>query len=226
VNSAIKGCDHIRENLAPAMLNIVAKNRANHDDIRIFEIGTVVRDGIEKRRLGICIPSYEELGNIIRELFGAKFKIGVTKEEPAFMHPKNKAVIMVGDNEIGYICDVACKDKAAVAEVNLNTLESIGWVPGGGKSFASPSKYQKNHLDFTFITNNNYGAVESVFEKFKHPLNMGFRLRDVYQAGGNMSYTIQFTVGSREKTLTSDDINDIWKKIIEHGEKNNLTLKQ
>jgi phenylalanyl-tRNA synthetase beta subunit len=107
----------------------------------------------------------------------------------------------------------------------LNEIKSLG----AGRGFFAPSKYQKNKLDFTFERGGAggngallYGEVEEIFNKFKHELNMGFKLKGTF----NGNFTIEFVVGSFEKTLTSEDINDIWSKIIAHGRKNGLTLKE
>ena len=215
VNSFVKGCDYIRESLCAPILSVLEKNKASHSNIRIFEIGKVVVKGKEQRHLGICIPSYTELAQILRELFGAKFKI--TSTGTGIIHPKNNAVVIIGGKEVGQI-GVIAGENAAVAEINLDALEGFEREA----IFKQPSRFQKNNLDFTFETDKLYGDVQAVFEKFTHPLNMGFRLKDVFKN----KYTLQFTVGSFEKTLTAEDINDIWGKIIKHGEKNGLTFKQ
>ena len=221
VNSCVSGCDYIRESIAPSLLAVAEKNKLNFENIRIFEIGSIVRNGRECRHLGICIPDYKELADIIRDIFKVKFLIGKGREKfnENFLHPKSCASIIMANQNIGYIGKVVGKD-CAIAEINLDMIDSQ--VILGNKNFTAPSKYQKNRLDFTFNWDGEYGYIQEVFEKFKHPLNMGFRLKDIY----NKSYTLEFTVGSYEKTLTAADINDIWSKIIEFGKKNNLTLKQ
>ena len=114
------------------------------------------------------------------------------------------------------------KPEVAVAEINLDALDL------GEKQIAAKrvSKYQKNTLDFTFETDKTYGEVEGVFEKFKHPLNMGFRLKDVFERDGVFRYTIEFTVGSYEKTLTAEDINDVWQKVIAAGRAAGFVIKE
>jgi phenylalanyl-tRNA synthetase beta subunit len=142
-------------------------------------------------------------------------------------HPKNNATILVAGEKVGHIAVAVGKFETAVAEINLEKL--IDFNPE--IVFSNPTKFQKSHLDFTFEwdapeqktgTPRCFGMVEEIFEKFHHPLNMGFRLKDIYEN----KYTLEFTVGSFEKTLTGDDINEIWTKIIAHGKKNGLTLKE
>jgi phenylalanyl-tRNA synthetase beta chain len=216
VNSCVKGCDWILENLAPSLLSVFAKNRAQFDNVRIFEIGQVY-DGklVEQKRLAVCIQDYKELADIIRGLFGAKFRLGGASKK--FLHPKNNAVIEVGGKEVGYIGVVPDKN-TAVAEVCLDLPD----LDGAAVKAKPISRYQKNTLDFTFETDKVYGEVEATFEKFSHPLNMGFKLKDVY----NKSYTLQFTVGSYKRTLTAEDINGIWSEIIAFGRKAGFSLKE
>jgi len=215
VNSCIKGLDWLRSEMAPSVLKVVEKNKADFDDIRIFEIAQVYEKNGEQKHLCIVVPDYRELANVLRVLFGCRFKLGGAKQ--SYLHPKNNALVTIGGKVVGFIGAVPTQN-TAVAEVNLAALDLTE------KSVVAKriSKYQKNTLDFTFVTKKAYGVVEEIFEKFIHPLNMGFRLKDVY----NDSFTLQFTVGSFDRTLDSTDISDIWAKIIEHGRKNGLTLKQ
>jgi len=215
VNSCIKGLDWIRSEMAPSLLKVAEKNKANFDDIRIFEIGAVYAKTGEQKHLCVVMPDYVELANAMRDLFGCKYKLKAAKQ--SYLHPKNNATILVDGKAVGFIGIVPMLGMAA-AEVNLSAI-NLKEKPAQAKKI---SKYQKNTLDFTFVTKKTYGVVEEIFEKFEHPLNMGFRLKDVY----NDSFTIQFTVGSFQKTLESADINDVWAKIIEHGRKNGLILKE
>ena len=214
INSSVKGCDYIRDSLIPSILKIVDKNKANHEIIRIFEIGKVFDDGKEQCRLAICIPGYRQLAQILRELFGnVKFD---TKSTCEALHPKNSATVYINGKEVGVIGIVAGKD-CVVAEIVLDDICAEKEV-----TFKAPSKYQKNKLDFTFTHDGIYGDIENIFEKFSHELLMSFALKCIYKN----KYTLQFMVGSYEKTLTAEDINDIWAKIIAHGRKNGLTLEE
>jgi phenylalanyl-tRNA synthetase beta chain len=222
VNSCIAGCDYIRRVLAESLISVVEKNRANVDDIRIFEVGVVFNKD-EERHLGICIPDYRELAQILREVFGAKFKIGAANEK--FLHPKNNAAVIIDGKVVGFVGVVAEKN-CAVAEINLPADMNLG----AGRGFGAVSRYQKSRLDFTFETTKQYGDVEDIFERFSHPLAMGFRLKDVFEkspvdGAGIVRYTIEFTVGDTEKTLTAADINDIWAKVIAHGKRAGLSIE-
>lgn len=219
VNSCVKGCDSVRQSMIPSMLGVVKRNRANIENIRIFEIGSVENAKLGERK-HLCIAvngagAYVDVANIVRDIFHARFELGASKN--ALLHPRNNALILVDGKTVGEI-GVVIDGDAAVAEIDLFAIDPT-IKP---RMYPSPSKYQKSVLDFTFETDKPYGYIQDIFDKFKHPLNMGYRLKDVFKN----KYTLAFTVGSFDKTLTSDDINDIWKKIIETGRKNGLTLDE
>jgi len=238
LNSAVKDCDFVRANMAASLLSVIGKCRGGMggNAPRIFEIGQVVVDGKEQRSLCISVPSYQELANIVRDVFKCKFKIGGIIFPNDYIHPQNHATIIVNKQVVGGIC-VAVGYDQAIAEINLDKIDPETII-GNTKNFPAPSRFQKNTLDFTFEISPNikdakdiyyghtYGYIEDVFEKFVHPLNMGFKLKDVYTGSGAVAYTVQFTVGSHERTLTATDINEILEKIIAHGKNYGLTLKQ
>jgi len=250
VNSAVKGCDYIREELAPSLIQVAEKNKVSHGDINIFEVGQVYTRNGEEKHLAIVTSSsvavqgshgvgaYWVLAHMLRDLFGSKFKLGRATQK--YLHPKNNAVVEVDGKAVGFIgiVPVADKREIAVAEVDLGAVNVLALAKQSAqptKKYASESargivvrlsKYQKNTLDFTFETDKTYGEIESHFERFTHPLNMGFRLKDIYENNDKTSFTLQFTVGSYEKTLDAGSINDVWSKIIEFGRKNGLTLKE
>ena len=235
VNSCIKGCDWIRTEVFPSLLGAAVKNRANYDNIRIFEIGQVYEKNGENRHLSIVVSSktktgeelYSELANIVRDVMGmcgfdVKYNLGKIKHES--IHPKNNASIEITKKIVGLIGIIIGEHPTVAAEINLSALDLQSTGDGKVKKI---SKYQKSTLDFTFVTSKTYSAVETVFDKFAHPLCMGHRLKDVYTAkDGTTHYTLQFTIGSHEKTLTSDEINNIWAKIIKTGRDKGLVLKE
>ena len=238
VNSCNKENDAIRSELAPSLLGVVARNR-QFDEVRVFEIGQVLcgKHG-EERNLGVAVSSktrsaevvYKELADMVRDVFGGvgvsiKFKLGDSGR--MYLHPKNNAAITVDGKMVGFIGVFVDKAATAVCEVNIDshviarsetTRQSCGAV--------RVSKYPKSVLDFTFNTAKPYGAMEEAFEKFKHKYNMGFRLKDVYEGGADFAYTLAFTVGSYEKTLTAEEINEFVQAAIKHGKAAGFAIKE
>jgi len=57
-------------------------------------------------------------------------------------------------------------------------------------------------------------------------LVLSWRLKDVYRREdvGTTSYTLQFIVGSTQKTLTADEITKTWEQIVTHAKVNNFII--
>jgi phenylalanyl-tRNA synthetase beta chain len=248
LNSCIKENDAIRSKMCPSLICAVARNK-KLDEMSIFEIGQVVsglnKDGtaIEDTVLELCLSSkiqsaeflYKKLATIVRDIFDlcgyrVKYRLGDRKSN--YLHPKNNATVLINGVDVGGMAIVHPitasaidpKMNLVVVGIRLNKLDGLGEKH---TESVRVSKYQKSTLDFTFMTDKIYGFVEDAFDGFTHPLNMGFRFVDVFQeADGRLSYTLQFTVGSYEKTLESADIENVWQAIINHGKAAGLSLKE
>ena len=236
VNSCNKENDTVRSELSPSLLCQLARNRQSFDNIKIFEIGSVFAK-TEQKHLGIVLYSksksgeqlYKEISNIVRDVFGDlgfTVKFNLSSASQKYLHPKNNAVIVMNSEQLtmnnsGFIGIVPDKSGIAVAEICLDGLGI-----GNSQKAARVSKYPKSVLDFTFDTDKVYGEVQSVFDKFKHKYNMGFKLKDIFEKDGNMSYTLAFTVGSFDRTLTSEEINEFVQSVIKHGRVAGFTIKE
>lgn len=246
VNSCVKDDDAIRSAMIPSLIGVVARNKQK-SAFNIFEIGSVCtgigKDGnaVESRVLALCMASknqsgdllYKKISEIMRDIFGLegyrlRYKIGGMNKDN-YLHPKNNAAIMIGDKLVGGIGIVHPMTASAIdPKINLAAAAiHLDWLDGLAEKRQNSvriSKFQKNVLDFTFVSDKLYGDIEAAFDKFTHPLFMDYSLKDVY--GENpLSYTLAFTVGSFEKTLTAADIEDVHKAIIGHGKKSKIELK-
>lgn len=244
VNSCVKDDDAIRSAMIPSLIGVAARNK-KVSEFNIFEIGSVCsgksKEGkaIESRVLGLCMASkttgadvlYKKISEIMRDIFDLngyklKYEIGGMGRDN-YLHPKNNATIVVGGKLVGGI-GIVHPTTATAIDPKLNLVAAaihIDWLHGlqeAKQEGVKISKFQKNVLDFTFVTDKVYGEVEAAFDKFAHPLVMGYHLKDVYEN----CYTLTFTVGSFEKTLTSADIEGVHKAIIEFGKKHGFSLKE
>jgi len=245
MNSCIKDDDAVRSAMMPSLICVAARNK-KFGEFNIFEIGRVCcgkKDGnaVESQVLGLLMASktktgdalYKKISEVMRDIFDLngyriKYQIGGMSKDN-YLHPKNNAAIHIEGKLVGGIgivhpttaTSIDPKLNMAVAAVHLDWLGGLAEKKQDG---VKVSKYQKNTLDFTFITDKVYGEVEAAFDKFTHPLLMEYHLKDVF--GENpCAYTLTFTIGSFEKTLTSTDIEDVHKAIIAHGKNHKFELK-
>ena len=214
----------------------------------------IAKDGnaIEEMHLA-CVASkkgvaaevlYKQQAEMIADIldiigYRVTFNLGESKPE-SYFHPKNFASIWAASKDgpgvpakVGSIGIVhpnisgVFSPQTGVSCLSVN-LTALGDVPLVEKLQRRISKYQKNVLDFTFKTDKIYGKVQAIFDEFVSPLVHSFKLKDVHVWGDGdgalKSYTLTFTVGSAEKTLTADDINAVVASVIAHGKAHGLQI--
>ena len=247
VNNVARDNDQIRSDIVPHLVNIVAKNKGR-DNVRIFEIGKVFKpypdepESKERTQLAIAVASktrdeatlYIELGHLVRDLFGtlglrAGYELGNGGRVGLF-HPKNNAKVFTGEQAIGVMgvitpvvtSTIDSKMSIVAAAMCMDTVNDILENQSGdkGQRHVRVSRFPKTTLDFTITSDRVYGDLEMVFDKFGHELLRGYELKDLYKReDGTTSYTLTFTIASYEKTLTTEEINTVWQKIVDHGKK-------
>ncbi|MDR1917887.1 MAG: hypothetical protein LBQ05_02780, partial [Christensenellaceae bacterium] len=236
INSFVRSDDKIRSEMLTSMLSATIPNKTANE-IRIFEIGRVITgldkngNGVEEKHLGglSCIKTvaaedvYAETAKMLADIFKLcglrlSYKIGGTNDEK--FHPKNNAGIYVGDKKIGEFGIVnprVLKDTVGF-EINLSVLD---WANPRQVVAQKISKFPKTELDFTFIWNGIYAELLAILQNFKNEFVQNTRLSAVYtdptQSNENR-FTMTFTVGSFEKTLTGDEIGAIHGEIMRFAE--------
>ena len=66
------------------------------------------------------------------------------------------------------------------------------------------------------------------FSLFKTKLDMKYSLKDIYESdklNGKKSMTFTFNISSKNKTLSSEDIDKFTNNLIAHMSKNNMELR-
>jgi hypothetical protein len=92
---------------------------------------------------------------------------------------------------------------------------------------AKISKYPKTEFDFTFIWGGLYADLTAKLDGFKDEFVLNRRLSAVYlpeAASGGARFTVTFTVGSFEKTLTGDEISAVHAGIMRFAEQSGLQI--
>ena len=82
------------------------------------------------------------------------------------------------------------------------------------------SKYQTTTLDFNFLADSNacYFNLEMLFANLKSKLDYTFKLKNKFEdkntLGNKISYTFSFEIGASDHTLTSAEIEEFRKNLI------------
>ena len=254
VNGLNKLDSTLRYNMAPTMLYDVYKNIKNYNDISIFEVGRVFdykekgKDCVEEKVLAFALSSISKSEEDL--LFDAKSAIEniakINKNVKLdfventlftdnFIHPVNSFVVKYNDMFLGYVAVVnpKVKDKInkkaniVIAEIKIEMLANIESRP---VVFKEISKYQTVDFDFSIIVNKEvkYSYIEKVINESNLEYLQNYTLIDVYENEERLkdkkNITIRFTIGSDEKTLTKEDIDNEREKLLLKLKENNMTI--
>jgi phenylalanyl-tRNA synthetase beta chain len=232
----------LRHSLITSLLSVYDYNKSrNIKDLSIFEIGTgfslIEGEYIEENKLSCLLTGKYTVGikseeydfytvkGIIEDLLdyiGYKNRYSfVTGNFPEEMHPSKSVYINVNGNIIGMFGSVhpnIYKEDVYVAEINLNSLLDI---KTGKLKYKEFSKFPGISKDLAFILPKNVNS-EDLISTIKQSGGKSLRNVDVfdYYEGEkidsnkkSIAYSLYFE--SFEKTLSDEEINPLFDKIIE-----------
>ncbi len=228
----------LRDDMSFSLLNIVQENFKNYNNFNIFEIGTIIGNGQNKRVLSIILADEEKkLENIYnRAKYVVKYIFKVLKnidieytnnvnEKEYYDNNLGKNIIVNGQKigEINVvnraiISKIAKKKMVVSIDIDFDLYVDINKKEKLAKEI---SKYPVVTLDYTISLNDmKYINLENILKEFKSNLIKSYELLDVYQN----KYTIRYVLGSDNKTLEQKDIESFKERFISHLNSNNLSI--
>lgn len=253
LDSSKSGQSGLRTMLAPTLLKTAYENKNKFSDINIYEIGRTFdelnKDNIvcEKRKLAVVLASETKTDkelyftlkqmceyiaeNLVRTI--VYFDKASTNK---MYHPVNSCSIYNGETvigEMGILHPTIAKniDKRkhfAVLELDLEKLLSL---PKTAFKITQTSKYQSVSIDYNFLADKTmpYAKIENALNEFKAGYILEHSLKDIYvndeALNGKISYTINFIVTPKNKTLETSDIEKFSSRLIAHMATIGLTLR-
>ena len=248
INSINKDNDKIRSTIIPSLLKVIVENKNSFTNFGTFEIGRVVKnlrkDGLadETKSLGVVLynKNYEEnllnLKETLNYLFEYIFKMELSLEicEPNcnYYHPKNYYKVFANGVEVGDIFALHPKtlnkieENCSVVGFEIN-FSNLAMQKQSEVKFEKISKFPTTKLDFNFLIPKNslYKDIINYAKSIDTKLNYNVSLLDIYENQDSKSYTLHYEVNSLERTLTSEDIENFHKAVIDKFKKNNIELK-
>lgn len=245
LNPQAQDANTLRSSIVPGMLAFAEKNEKVFEDFMLFEIGSVfnapsAEEKCEQHK-NICILLGSKLENEdelfyklkgIASFIGLNLKNAVLEYNPCqlkanWIHPLKSVDITYGDNSIGYISvvhpkikqSIAKKLNIAVLEINREMLQAI---EAPAIKYKEPSKFPEVTLDYSFLVDNNTGYDEILknIKAYKSGILLNSSFVTLYTGKGlpegKKSMTFRFIIGSKEKTLSSEDINLFSNGIIDY----------
>ena len=249
--------EFIRRTMTIGLLNTILKNQSEFDAVNIFEIGKgalTEAGGIRVREksdnllpgqpifLGAAImekgnnaPWHKVRAGVdaISRYAGVHIEIGAKGHLPVWAHSGRQAVLCVGQNRIGYICELnpailrAWEIKERVAILKINITEFAKHCNKYKSNYKTIPKFPftKRDISIEVAAGIKQDSVRDIIAGFDS-LIQSVELFDVYHKDAenkNLAYHIFF--GSNEKTLSTGDVDAVFGAlVVELGKKFNAKL--
>ena len=234
----------LRKDLSLAMLESAIINLKNYNEFGLFEIGTTINDKENHRRLSLLLvrdadkikEAYYEIKTLCYNLFNdlknikVEFKEGTAEE----YYENDLTMDIYGLNKClgqikvfnSTITNKINKKKVFVAldiDFDLFTELENQTIP-----YEEVSKYPVSTLDYTIISSKDmlYSALDNILSKYNNEIILNYKLMDIYENDNNKKITIRYNLGSKERTLTSEELENFKIEFINHIRTNKLEIQE
>ncbi len=253
MDSSLSGQSGIRSSLAPTIIKFADENKNKLSEIGIFEIGRVADEldnnnlVVEKKKLSVVLSSetesekalYFKLKDIVCYIANHILNIKVDftgKTENKLYHPVNSCEISSNNitlGEMGILHPVISKniDKRKNFAVLELDVEKMLEAPKKEFKVQLTSKYQSVSVDYNFVADKNmpYGEIEKTLSEFRASYILEHSLKDIYineeTLPGKISYTINYIITPKDRTLESSDIEKFSSRLIDTMKRIGLELR-
>jgi phenylalanyl-tRNA synthetase beta chain len=223
----------MRASLLPGVWRNVLENAKHRESFRLFEIGLEIhrRDsGLPNEVPHLVTAYYDRQGDGQPGLFELKRMSecllpgaqAVPVEARAFEHPARAAEIQVGGEIVGRLFELHPNlvetGRVAVLDLDLRVVERLS---GGESKYTPIRRYPSSAFDLSVIAalREHAGKLEAAIAGFAGPLLESIQFVRQYAgpplAEGVKSVSFRLTVGSPERTLSSDEIAAVRSAIID-----------
>ncbi len=229
----------LRDELSLSLMNIVERNFKNYNKFNIFEIGTVIDNNLNKRRLSIVLADdeknieliYNQAKNIVKYIFkvfkNVNVEISNNVNEKNYYDKNLGKIITIDSTKYGEInvleksCTNKLSKKKAIVCVEIDFDKYVD-LEKASKIEKQISKYPIVELDYTVIMPNDskYEVLSDVLKNFRSNLIDKCKLVSIYEN----KYTIKFTLVSYNKTLEQKDLQNFKDRFISHIKDNGLNI--
>ena len=232
----------LRDDLNLSLLEVASINIRNCEEFNIMEIGNVIKDNDNHSMLSIilCGPQKDlkSLYNNAKEIAVNLFK-NLKNKMPIFDFGSSEDYynqdltqdIIIDNGIVGQIKSfnknvnnkLSKKHAFVVVEIDFEKYLNISLEK---TSYQEISKYPSTELDYTIIMKRGeyYDKLSKILDEFKSPIITNRKLIDIYLEEETKKITIRYIVGSKEKTLTSEELQNFKDEFINYLKKNELNI--
>ena len=249
-NATNPNIETIRNSIIPTQLCQVKTNTSYAPDFGIFEIGRVVNGVdennlcIESKKLAVTLFSktkdvktlYFELRDMLAVITSdiKHETLSFKKAEPkhSYEHPVNLNAVMIGNKEIGTIGIVhptvgkKIDKKASIvfAEIDMSEFTQ---AENAAIVYEEPSKFPPIDYDISLEIPSGvfYSDLAESWKNEGGAILKNTKIVDTYDTETVHSITVRFEFSSNERTLSSNEVQDIIDKVIANLEKLGVKLR-
>ena len=249
-NATNPNIETIRNSIIPTQLCQVKTNSSYSPDFGIFEIGRVVNGVdennlcIESKKLAVTLFSkskdvktlYFELRDMLAVITSdlKHETLSFKKAEPkhSYEHPVNLNTVMIGDTEIGTIGIVhpvvgkKIDKKASIvfAEIDMSEFTE---AENAAIVYEEPSKFPPIDYDISLEIPSGvfYSDLSESWKNEGGAILKNTKIVDTYDTETVHSITVRFEFSSNERTLSSNEVQEIIDKVIANLEKLGVKLR-
>lgn len=220
----------LRMSLLPGIWKNITENSKHRDAFRLFEIGLEIHrqaEGLPDEVSHLTAAIYDRAGESLLELKRAAECLMPGTEARAceargFEHPARAAEMVWKGEVVGRLFELHPSlvevGRAAILDLDLRVVQSLA---GGEVKYTPVRRYPSSAFDLSVIAGarDYVGTIQQQAASFAGPLLESIQFLREYtgeQIGaGRKSVSFRLTVGSSERTLSSDEVSEIRARIID-----------
>lgn len=234
----------IRDDLSWSLYEQCLENSKHTNKYGVFELGSMISREKEERVLSIldvCDKNtveerYSKLKKIIydvvKHIKNKEITYRKSEIEKDYLDNNYSIDILLDNKKIGYISLLKntiskdCGKKTLIINAEL-WIENLYGSNIQKIIYEEPSKYPITNIDYTFILNKEtkYEELDNVLKIYNHKYLLSYNLIDIYE-DEKKKVTITFVIGSKEKTLSKEDMLEFQENILNYIKNNNLEIVQ
>jgi phenylalanyl-tRNA synthetase beta chain len=233
----------LRESLLPGVWRNIQENSKHRDSFRLFEIGNEIHkpyEGLPDEVPHLVAAIYERQGDGAASLFEIKraaecLMAGLEAwpaEAAPYEHPARAANLLWKGERVGRMFELHPSlvetGRAAMLDLDLRVVRGLA---AEDVKYTPFRRYPSSAFDLSVIAAERELArrLEAKIASFAGPLLESTRFLRQYSGApleaGQKSVSFRVTVGSPERTLSSDEVSEIRERIIERMRKLGYELR-
>jgi len=244
-NPLSKDAEYLRDNLIIGQIKNLLKNIKNEKEIKLFEISRVFDSKLKNKYKDLPYQNYHlaclyflekeedviyKIKNTLEKIFDIekiRFYYQNSNKVLSYLHPERYIDIMIGQEKQGFLSEIhpkilsklKIKDRIGIFEIDFELFSEFS--KRKNIEYKEFSKIQESNMDISIVIkdNINWQEIKGCIEKSSKNITKikvfdVFKNEKIGEDKKSISFNISF--GNFSKTPKSEDIEKIWKDVLEN----------